>query len=157
VRRALRFADVCSVALSLSVIGALLFQTACTGSQLAAVAKAEAGLETACNVTSTIVIQAQAAGLVSTADATVILNGVLQIEQANGQAITATVALNALTGANQATLLADLQPISTAISNLVANGTLNIKDPTTKANVQLALVAIQTAFTATTTILKAVK
>lgn len=143
--------------LAFAGIAHLLFVSGCTGSQLAAVAKAELGLEVACNGTSTVVIQANATGLISTPDATVILNGVLQIEQANGQAITATAALNTLTGAGQTTLIADLQPISTAISNLVANGTVNIKDPTTKANVQLALVAIQTAFTATETILKAVK
>jgi hypothetical protein len=144
-------------ALGSLALGAILFSTACNPNDLATVAKAEATLEAACNTASTVVIQANAAGLIATADATVILTGVLQVEQANGQAIAATAALNTLSMANKATLLNDLQPVSVAINNLVANGTLNIKDAATKQKVQLGLVTVQTALTAAVGILQAVK
>lgn len=136
---------------------ALFFETACTGGTIAAVARSEAAIEAACNSAFTLVVQANASGLVSTADATAINAVILQVEQANGLALTATAAINSLTGTSQASLLADLSPVVTAINNAVANGTANIKDPATKAKVLLALTLIQTGVNATVAILKAAK
>lgn len=144
-----------SLFLAHTLIAALVFQAACNPSTIATVAKGEATIEAACSTASTVVIQGNQAGLIASPDAVAIEHVILDIELANGQALTATAQINTLTAANQASLLNVLQPIQTAIANAVASGTLGIKDPATKAKVDLALTTIQTAITATVGILKA--
>lgn len=91
-----------------------------------------------------VVTAAATAGLISQADANAIVAGITQAEQANQQAQTLTATIQTLSASNQATLLNLLQPIATAINNLVANGTVNIKDAKTKTDVLGVLVTLQT-------------
>ena len=139
------------------LVGLLFFQASCAGGTIAAVAKSEATIEAACNSAFTLVVQANQSGLISTADAATINTVILRVEQANGLALTATASINALTGASQASLLADLTPIVAAINEAVANGTAGIKDPATQQKVLLALTLIQTGVNATVAILQAAK
>jgi hypothetical protein len=140
-----------------AVVTALLFQSACSASTIAAVAKSEAVIESSCNAAFTLVVQGNTSGLISTADATAINTIILKVEQANGIALTATAAMNELTAAGQASLLADLQPLVAALNTAVTSGTSGIKDPTTQKNVLEALTLIQTGLNATVAILQAAK
>jgi hypothetical protein len=146
-----------SIPIAAALVAALLFQTACNSSAIADAAKAEAAIETACNSAFQVVVQGNQEGLITLADAVAINAVILKIEQANGQALTATAKLNSLSAANQANLLAILQPVLDAINGAVVNGTVGIKDPATQQKVLLALTTIQTAATAAVAILKAVK
>ena|SRR5271166_774332 len=138
---------------------AAVFSVSCSDSTLNQVAKAEADINAACATTFTVVAAASTANppLISTADATAIIQVLLQIEQADRQAETATQQISSLNTSNAATVLAVLAPIETAINNAVQNGAANIKDPATKTKVQAALVTIQTLVNSTVALLQAVK
>ena len=146
-------------ALSVLVLGAILFTSSCTDSTLTQIAKFESDLNAACSTTFTVVAAASTATppLISTPDAAAIINVLVQIEQANRQAQTATASISTLSAANQTNLLAILAPIQLAISNSVANGTVGIKDPATQQKVQLALVTIQTIVNTGVAFIKAAK
>jgi hypothetical protein len=134
----------------------LLSLTACGGT-LATIAKAEADITAGCTTAYTVVATANSQGLISTPDAAVIMNVLLQIELANKQALAATASISTLSASNSATLLNIVTPIDTALQNLISNGLAGIKDPATQAKVKLGLTTIQTAITAIVTVLKAVK
>jgi len=136
-----------------------LFASSCSDSTLNQVAKAEADINAACAATFTVVAQANAANppLISNSDAAAIIQVLLQIEQGNRQAETATGQISSLNATNSASILTVLAPIETAVNNAVANGTVNIKDPSTKTKVQTALVTIQTLLNSTVALLQAVK
>lgn len=142
---------------SLILIGALLFQAACSSGTIAQVAKAEAAVETSCNAGFTFVVQANAQGLISTPDATAIVNVILKVEQANGQALTATAAINNLSAADQQNLLNVLNPIVAAVNTAVASGTVGIKDQATQQKTLLVLTTIQTAVNAAVTLIQLAK
>lgn len=125
-------------------------------SALGDIVKFEAGLNAVVTTAFTDVSTAAAAGLISQQTANVISQALLQIEQANMQAQTLTASITTLSAANKATLLNLLGPITTTISNLVANGTVGIKDPTTQQKVQLDIVAISTAIAAGVALITAV-
>lgn len=146
-------------ALAILTLGLVLFTSSCSNSTLNQIATFEADLNAACSTTFTIVAQASTTTppLIATSDAAAIINVLVTIEQGNRQAETATAAISTLSAANQTNLLSILAPIQTAINNSVANGTLGIKDPTTKQNVQLALVAIQTLVNTGVAFIKAAK
>jgi hypothetical protein len=146
-----------SFPIAAALIAALLFQTACNSSAIADAAKAEAAIETAANSAFQVVSQGNQEGLITTADAIAINGVILKIEQANGQALALTAKLNALSAANQTSLLTILQPVLDSINAAVANGTLGIKDAATQQKVLLALTAIQTAANAAVAILKGAK
>lgn len=137
----------------------LLFSSACSNGSLAAVGKAELAVSTACSAAFQTVTMAAATNppLIDQTTANNIVSVLLKIEQANQQAETATQAISTLSAANQANLLAIIQPIQTAIANAVTQGTVGIKDPTTQTSVVAALTAVQVAITAVVTTVQAVK
>lgn len=145
--------------LALAAVGLMLFCGACSDSTLNQIAKFEADLNAACSTTFTVVAGASTASppLISTADAAAIIAVLVQIEQGNRQAQTATAAISTLSAANQASLITVLTPIETAINNSVSNGTVNIKDPATKQKVQTALVTIQSIVNAGVALIQAAK
>lgn len=121
--------------------------TVAPSSSLQAVARSEATITAASMTAFTVVSQAAAANppLIPTSDAAAIMRVLLQIEQANQQAIATTAAISTLSTANQSSLLQVLTPVAAAINTAVQNGTANVKDPTTKAAIQTALIALQSA------------
>lgn len=141
---------------TLVLLPALLALTSCGGA-LSTLAKTEADITAGCTTAYTVVAQGNASGLISTQDATTIMNALLQIELANKQAITATTAINTLNTTNSANLLAIITPVQTALNNLISSGLVGIKDPTTQASVKLTLTTINTAITVAVSILQAVK
>lgn len=145
--------------LALAAVGLMLFCGSCSDSTLNQIAKFEADLNAACATTFTIVAGASTTSpqLISTTDAASIIAVLVQVEQANRQAQTATAQIAALAPADQTNLLNILTPVETAINNAVANGTVGIKDPATQQKVQAALVSIQTIVNAGVTLIKAAK
>ena len=142
---------------AISLVAALVFQAGCSSGTIADVAKAEAGIEAACNTGFTFVVQANSQGLISTPDAIAINNVILKVEQANGAALTATAKINSLSAADQQNLLSVLNPVVAAINTAVASGTAGIKDPATQQKTLLILTTIQTAVNAAVAILRAAK
>lgn len=145
--------------LAFLALGLILFSQACSDPTLKQVAKFEADLNAACSTTFTVVAQASSTNppLISTSDAAAIIAVLIQIEQANRQAETATASIASLSAANQTNLLSILAPVEIAINNSVANGTVGIKDPATQQKVQLGLVSIQSIVNAGVSLIKAAK
>jgi predicted Abi (CAAX) family protease len=131
---------------------------ACSNKALTVAGKAEAAVSLGCSSAFTIVGQAQTSGLISTADATAVIDVLVSIEQANMQAETATAAIVATpTAAGIAGLVNVLNPIATAITNGINTGLLGVKDAGTKQKITLALTTAQTALTAAIAIVQVVK
>jgi hypothetical protein len=140
-----------------AVLGLMLLTAGCNPNTLQTVLKAEAGITAGCSTAFTVVAAGATQGTISTADATAIMQVLLQVEQANRQAITATTTINALNATNAASLLTILTPVNTALSNAISTGLVGIKDPATQQNVKLALTTIQTLIVSIDAVLKAVK
>lgn len=142
---------------ALILAAVMLSGVGCSDSTLQKVAKAELDISAGCSTTFTAVSAAQTSGLISTADATTIMQVLLKVEQADQQAETATSALTTLNATGSASLLADIQPVQTALSNLVASGLTGIKDANTKTAVLAGLTLVTTAIATAVALLQAVK
>lgn len=133
--------------------------SSCTDSTLQKIGKAELAVSTACSSAFQVVSTAAAANppLISQADANNVVGVLLKIEQADAQAEAATQAISQLNAQNKADLLGVVQPLQTAITNLISTGVINIQDPGTRNAVLVALTAVQTAIATTVAIIQGVK
>jgi hypothetical protein len=142
------------------ILPLLLGLTACSSNALSEAAKIEAATSLACSSAFTIVSQAQQSGLMTTADATAVVNILINVEQINQQAEMATAAIAAAptsTNTGAANILTIVQPVATAVTNAVNGGFVGIKDAATKQKVLLVFQTAQTALTAALAIIQAVK
>ena len=101
------------------------------------------------------VIQAQQMGLISVNDAREIIGVCIRILQADQQASDTVRKLSALDDQSKTSVLAVLQPIIDLVSNTVNSGLAGIKNPDTKAKVQLGLLTVQTTLNSIQVILAA--
>ncbi len=73
-----------------------------------------------------------------------ILNACVKMDNAGKEAVAYTRTINTLDPASRSTLMGMLTPAITSIGDLVQNGTVGIKDQTTKDTIQALLVGLQT-------------
>lgn len=137
-----------SIAFALAALAALVFQSACSDSALTAVAKAMPIIATANQGMLNTVTTAQAAGAMTADEARPLVQINLQIAQAGIQVDAAIKGLTALNATQKASVLADLQPVATAITAEVTN--VNIGNATTKTAILAALTTLQAALASVT-------
>ena len=137
-----------SIAFALAALAALVFQSACSDSALTAVAKPMPIIATANQGMLNTVTTAQAAGAMTADEARPLVQINLQIAQAGIQVDAAIKGLTALNATQKASVLADLQPVATAITAEVTN--VNIGNATTKTAILAALTTLQAALASVT-------
>ena len=137
-----------SIAFALAALAALVFQSACSDSALTAVAKAMPIIATANQGMLNTVTTAQAAGAMTADEARPLVQINLQIAQAGIPVDAAIKGLTALNATQKASVLADLQPVATAITAEVTN--VNIGNATTKTAILAALTTLQAALASVT-------
>lgn len=137
-----------SLAFVFAAIAALVFQSACSDSALTAIAKAMPIIATANQGMLSTVTAAQASGAMTADEARPLVQINLEIAQAGIQVDAAIKGLSTLNATQKASVLADLQPVSAAITNEINN--LNIGNATTKTAILAALTTLQAALASVT-------
>lgn len=141
--------------LSAAFLAGCLITTGCMASAvtpvpvtpLTAVAQAVTDIATADNTITTTIIAANAQGLISNSDTAAILSITQTIANGDAQASLVVRGLSTLTAAQQTNVWVILRPIVAVVNTSLQTGILGIKDPNTKATVQLALTLLQAALT----------
>ena len=100
---------------------------------------------TATAALQTTVIDGNKAGLISNADAALIVNLCIKILEADKQASDTVRSLSKLDDASKGKVILVLQPVIEAAANAVATGTAGIRNQSTRAKVQAGLLTVQTA------------
>jgi hypothetical protein len=133
------------IALAIPILCLLV---ACGPDDLRKVGQGLDALAAATGAAQTSVISMNAAGQLDTDTTEKILDACLKINLAQKQAISITRAIAKLDKPTAAQLTAIMVPITAAVQDLVANGTVGIKNQDTKTKVQLLIVSVQSIVTA---------
>ena len=122
--------------------------TACQDASLEKIAKGLNEAAATAGILQTTVIESERIGLMTTDQARNILEGCVKVNEAGREAVAVTRRINALDPSTRTSLLAIVNPVITAVNNLVETGTVNITNPATKQKIQLLLLTLQTTLSA---------